>query len=108
MATIDDNYIMGPKEEIFEACTGFAADLIDIWFEFQPGKSACYSTEEFHTIEWDSLQGDIPNGLITDAHGNVIFGLAVCSVPVGSKAFVKAYLAQKGTHILRGINVIST
>ncbi len=32
--------------------------------------------------------------------------MAVCNVPVGSKAFVKAYLAQKGTHILQGFYVI--
>jgi hypothetical protein len=62
--------------------------------------------EEFCTTEWDSLQDDIPNRSITDAHGNVTFGLAVCNVPVGSKAFMKAYLMRKGTHILQGFNVI--
>jgi hypothetical protein len=103
---LDDNYIIGPKEEIFEACKGFAADLTDVGLEFQPGKLACYMAEEFCTTEWDSLQGDIPNGLITDAHGNLTFGLAVCNVPVGSEAFVKAHLAWKGTHIRRGFNVI--
>jgi hypothetical protein len=106
MAIIDDNYIISPKEEIFEACKGFAADLTDIGLQLQPVKSACYIGEEFCNTEWDSLRGDIPNGLITDVHGNVTFGLAVCNVPVGSKAFVKAYLAWKGTHILRGFNVI--
>jgi hypothetical protein len=30
MAIIDDNYIIGLKEEIFEACKGFAADLTDV------------------------------------------------------------------------------
>jgi hypothetical protein len=37
MAIIDDKYIIGPKEEIFEACKGFAADLTDVGLEFQPG-----------------------------------------------------------------------
>ncbi len=31
---------------------------------------------------------------------------ALCTVLVGSKAFIKAYLARKGTHIWRGFNVI--
>ena len=106
MAIIDDNYIIRPKEDIFEACKGFAADLTDVGLEFQPGKLACYIAEEFCNTEWDSLQGDIPNGLITDAHGNVTFGLTLCNVPIGSKSFIKAYLARKGTHIWRGFNVI--
>ncbi len=42
MAIIDDNYIIGSKEQIFEVCKGFAADLTDVWLEFQPGISACY------------------------------------------------------------------
>jgi hypothetical protein len=106
MAIIDDNYIIDPKEEIFEACKGLAADLTDVGLKFQPGKLACYIVEEFCNTEWDSLRDDIPNGLIADAHGNVTFGLAVCDVPVGSEAFVKAYLARKGTHLRRGFNVI--
>jgi hypothetical protein len=106
MAIIHDNYIIGPKEEIFEACKGFATDLTDVGLKFQPGKLACYIVEEFCTTEWDSLRGDTPNGSFTDAHGNVTFGLAVCNVPVGSKVFIKAYLARKGTHIQRGFNVI--
>jgi hypothetical protein len=106
MAIINYNYIIGPKKEILEACKGFAADLTDVGLEFQPEKLAYYIAEEFRTTEWDSLRGGIPNRLITDAHGNVTFGLAVCNVPVGSEAFVKAYLARKGTHILRGFNVI--
>jgi hypothetical protein len=69
MAMINDNYIIGPKEAIFEACKGFSAGLTDVGLEFQPEKSACYIAEEFCTAEWDSLQGDIPNGLITGAHG---------------------------------------
>jgi hypothetical protein len=106
MAIINNNYIIGSKEEIFEACKGFAADLTEVRLEFQLGKSACYIAEEFCTTEWDSLQGDIPKGLITDAHGNVTFGLAVCNVPVGSKASMKAYLVWKVTNILWGFNVI--
>jgi hypothetical protein len=104
MAIFNDNYIIGLKEEIFEACKGFATDLTDAGLGFQPGKLACYIAEEFRTTEWDSLRGDTPT--ITDAHGNVTFGLAVRNVPVGSKAFLKAYLVQKGTHIQRGFNVI--
>jgi hypothetical protein len=106
MAIIDDNYIISPIEEIFEACKRFAANLTDVGLKFQPRKLACYIAEEVSNTEWDSLRGDIPNGLITDAHGNVTFGLAVCYVPVGSEALVKAYLARKGTHIQRGFNVI--
>jgi hypothetical protein len=30
MAIVDNNYIIGPKEEIFEACKGFAADLTNL------------------------------------------------------------------------------
>jgi hypothetical protein len=67
---------------------------------------ACYVAEEFHTTEWDSLPGDIPNRLITDAHGKVTFGLVVCNVPDGSRAFVTTYFAWKGTHVRRGFNVI--
>jgi hypothetical protein len=106
MAIIDDNYIICPKEKIFEACKGFAADLTNPGLKFQPGKLACYIAEEFCNTEWDSLRGDIPNGLITDAHGYVTFRLVVCNVPVGSKAFAMAYLVWKGTHIRRGFNVI--
>ncbi len=40
MAIIDDNYIIGPKEEIFEACKGFAADHTDVRLKFQLKKSA--------------------------------------------------------------------
>jgi hypothetical protein len=98
MAITDGNYIIGPKEKIFEACKGFAADLTDAGLELQPGKLACYIAKEFPNTNWDSLRGDIPNGLITDVHGNVTIGLAVCNVP--------AYLARKGTHIRRGFNVI--
>jgi hypothetical protein len=59
MAIIDDYYIIGPKdkEEIFESCKGFAADLTDVGLEFQPGKSAWYIAEESCTTEWDSLRG---------------------------------------------------
>jgi hypothetical protein len=106
LTIIDDNYIIGPKEEMFEACKGFATDLTDVGLKFQPGKLACYIAGEICTTEWDSLRGDIPNGLINDAHRNVTFALAVCNVPVGSKAFVKAYLAQKGTHTRSRFNVI--
>ncbi len=35
MVIINDNYIISPKEEIFEACKGFAADLTDIGLTFQ-------------------------------------------------------------------------
>jgi hypothetical protein len=41
MAIINDNYFIGPKEEIFEPCKEFAADLTDVGLEFQPGKSTC-------------------------------------------------------------------
>jgi hypothetical protein len=51
MAVINDNYIIGPKEEIFKACKGFATDLTDVRLEFQPGKLACYIAEEFCTTE---------------------------------------------------------
>jgi hypothetical protein len=30
MVIINDNHIIGPKDEIFEACKGFAADLIEV------------------------------------------------------------------------------
>jgi hypothetical protein len=108
MAIINNNYIIIPKQEMFEACKEFAADLTDLGLEFQPGKLACYISEEFCDTQLDSLWGNIPNSnrWITDVHGNVTFGLAVCNVPVGSEAFVKAYLARKGTHIQRGFNVI--
>jgi hypothetical protein len=106
MVIFDDNYIIGPKEEIFGAWKGFSADFTDVVLEFQLGKSACYIAEEFCTTKYDSLWGDILNGLITNAHGNVTFGLAVCNVPVGSKAFAKTYFAWKGTHILWGFNMI--
>ncbi len=76
------------------------------WAQVPVGEIGIYIAEQFHTTEWESNWGDFLNGSITDAHGNVTFGLAVCNVPVGSKAFVKAYLAWKGTHILRGFNVI--
>ncbi len=99
MAIIIDYYIICPQKEIFEACKGFAADLTDVGLKFQPGKLACYIAEEFCTTEWDSLRGDTPNGLITDAHENSTFGLAVCNVPVDSEAFIKAYLAQKETPV---------
>jgi hypothetical protein len=44
--------------------------------------------------------------LIIDADGNKTFRLAVYNVPVGSKAFVKAYLVWKGTHIRQGFSMI--
>jgi hypothetical protein len=44
MAIINDNYIISPKEEIFQACEGFAMDLIEVGLEFQPGKLAYYIT----------------------------------------------------------------
>jgi hypothetical protein len=98
--------MIGPKKEIFEACKGFAADLTGIGLKFQLGKSACYISEQFCTTEWDSLCSDIPNRLIIDADGYVMFGLVVCNIPVGSMTFIKTYLAQKGTHILWGFSVI--
>jgi hypothetical protein len=106
MAIIDNNSFIGPKEEIFMAYKGFAVDLTDAGLEFQPGKSACYISEEFRTTKWDSLWGDTQNGSTTDASRNESFGLAVCNVPVGSAAFVKAYLAQKRTHTLQGFPMI--
>ncbi len=38
MAIIIENYIISPKEEIFEACKRFAADLTDVGLKFQPGE----------------------------------------------------------------------
>jgi hypothetical protein len=72
-AYIDSNYIIGPKEVIFEACNRFAADLTDVGLKFQPGRSVCYISGEFCTTEQDSLWGDIPNGLIIDADGHETF-----------------------------------
>jgi hypothetical protein len=105
MAIIDDNYIIGPYEEIFQAYKGFVVDLTKVGLKFQPG-FACYTAKEFCTAEWDSLWGGIPNGSITDAYGDEVFGLAVCNVPVGYAAIMKAYLAWKGTHSLRGFATI--
>jgi hypothetical protein len=51
MVIINDKCIIGPKEEIFEACKVFAADLTDVMLEFQLGKSPCYIVEEFCTTE---------------------------------------------------------
>ncbi len=82
-------------------------DCIKVGLEFQPKKSACnIVAKEFCTAEWDTLRAVIPNGSITDADGNEVFGMAVCNVPVGLAAFVKAYLARKGTHTLGGFATI--
>jgi hypothetical protein len=62
--------------------------------------SACYIADQFRTVKWDAPWGGIPNGPITDADRNEVFGLAICSVPVGSAAFVKAHLTKKRKHIL--------
>jgi hypothetical protein len=106
MATIDDNYIICPKEEIFQECEGFAVDLTKVRLKFQPGKSTCYITNKLRTAKWDSLWGDIPNESTTDADRNEVFGLAVYNVPVGSAAFVKAFLTWLGTHTLQGFVTI--
>jgi hypothetical protein len=37
MVIIDDNYIIGPYEEIFRACKGFMMDLNEFGLKFQPG-----------------------------------------------------------------------
>lgn len=33
VAIIDDNYIIGPKEDVFRACEDFAADLTEVGLE---------------------------------------------------------------------------
>ena len=33
VAIIDDNYIIGPKEDVFRACEDFAADLTKVGLE---------------------------------------------------------------------------
>ena len=97
MAIIDDNYIIGPKEDIFWAWDDFAADLTEVGLKLQPGMSTCYIANQFRTAEWDGPRGGIPNRSITDADQNEDLVLAVHNVPVGSVAFVKAYLAKRGT-----------
>lgn len=62
--------------------------------------SACIIADQLRTVEWDAPWGGIPNEPITDADRNEVFGLAICSVPVGSAAFVKAHLAKKRKRIL--------
>jgi hypothetical protein len=59
MAIIEDNYIIGPKEEIFEACKGFAADLTDIGLKFQSGKLAFTLQNNF------TLLNGSPTGVIS-------------------------------------------
>ena len=52
---IDDNYIMGPPDQIFAANKAFAEDLLEVGLELQPTKSQCYIAEPFMDAEWDTL-----------------------------------------------------
>jgi hypothetical protein len=37
LAIINDNYIIGPKEVIIQACKGFAMNITEVGLEFQLG-----------------------------------------------------------------------
>ncbi len=62
MAIISNNYIIGPKEEIFEACKGFAADLTDIGLEFQPGNQHVTMRKSFALLNWTLCRLTSPMG----------------------------------------------
>ena len=64
--------------------------------------------------EWDSLQGEIPNGTLKDkdnedvpVDGEVLYGLAVCNTPLGTNLFVKKYLEQQSNIIVSMFEMIS-
>ena len=109
MAIVDDNYSIGPPETIFAAQPQFAADLAEVGLQLQSDKSKCYIASQYRNEEWDTLRGEIQNGVLKSTSGEVImndgsplFGITTCNVPVGSRDFVEGYLNQQLERIEKG------
>ena len=111
----DDNYIMGPLEQIFAAKKAFAEDLLEAGVELQPAKSQCYIAEPFWDAEWDTLRGDIPNGVLKNLDSETVtlddnapYGITVCNVPISKESFVKGYMDQRKIKITQRFNKMTT
>ena len=51
------------------------------------------------------MEGPGRQSILVD--GDQVHGISVCNVPVGSEAFVKAYLKQKGRKVRKGLARVS-
>ena len=84
-----------------------AEDLKEL--KLQLAKSKCYINSLHQDNAWECMRGNIPNGVLKTASGEIILtdneplhGMPVCNVLVGSRDFVKGYLEQKMDKILKG------
>ena len=101
-AIIADNYIVGPPVIAFEANIALLDDLKEVGLKLNLTKSKCHIDSAFRDDTWEHMRGNIPNGVLQKAHGEVMInngepmhGMRVCNVPVGSQNFVKGYLDQR-------------
>ena len=110
VAIIDDNYITGPPALAFETNKMLAEDLKKMaGLELQPKKSKCYISPAYRVDGWDSMRGDIEEGVLkredgeeVRVNGELARGMTVCNVPIGTEEFVLGYLEQKLKKILKG------
>ena len=114
-AIIDDSYAFGPPRELFAANNQFAIDIAKVGLESQPSKSKCYIDEAHRDEEWNTLRGNIPEGIlknddgtpITGDNGETLYGLDVCNVPVGMQQYIVKTLKKKLDKIVKSNNKIA-
>ena len=104
MFYVDDGYIVGPKEEAFEAAKLLETQLrSQCGIEVQPAKCQVYAPNEKELVEY--MQSHSTGYRVgRDADGN--HGIVVAGIPIGKPEYVARHLAAKTTEICECIKQI--
>ena len=72
--------------------------------ELQLNKTKCYMKESRKNQAYHEAKGNIEEGSIKDDEGNILKGLRVYGIPIGSEEYVRQFLKEEATRICKDIS----
>ena len=100
LAGIDDTYLLGLPEHVFPTAMVHKTRLSTIGLTLNLSKTKCYIAEEYRTLRFHDLRGEIAEGFNIDATTGVRSrGFCAYDVPIGEDSFIATFLSNKGDKI---------
>ena len=107
LAGIDDTYLLGLPEHVFPTAMVHKTRLSTIGLTLNLSKTKCYIAEEYRTLRFHDLRGEIAEGFNIDATTGVRSrGFCAYGVPIGEDSFIATFLSNKGDKTSSDIRLV--
>jgi hypothetical protein len=108
LGVCDDTTIIGRPEVVFPIIGEHKEELAKIGLELNINKTKCYIHEDYRNEEYHRLriEAGINEGVMEDDNGNKLYGMKICSIPIGEDAYKREWLQQKSEEISQQITTV--